>query len=199
MTSVIFLPAPDSPAELAQLAQLAPDGGPIAVYRAPAREEIPAPVPAVPRQAPANGVEAPAQPASAAAAAAWSSDPADDARVRAICQSVALAALEVLGGVRPLQQMSRWLDQENYDRLQLRANLVRGRRQAAAAAAGSGSGPDPQLLHRGVRIRSCRLCPVAEGIYEGAVVALEHERARAVALRIQLRRGLWRVTALEIG
>ena len=194
MTSVIFLPAPDSPAELARLAQLAPadDAGPIAVYRARTREEIPAPVPAAPRQAPEHDDPAP----SAVPSAPWSSDPADDARVRAICQSVALAALEVLGGVRPLQQMSRWLDQENYDRLQLRANLVRGRRQAAA---GSGSGPDPQLLHRGVRIRSCRLCPVAEGIYEGAVVALEHDRARAVALRIQLRRGLWRVTALEIG
>lgn len=211
MTSVIFLPAPDSAAELAQLALLAPDGddAPITAYRAPMRDELPAPQPAVRRGEPAGLPAADNQPPAAAAPARWTSLPEDDARVKAICQSVALAALEVLGGVRPLQQMARWLDQEIYERLQLRANLVRGLVQSAAGAgpgaAGSraagtrAAGPDPALLHRGVRIRSCRLCPVAEGIYEGTVVALEHDRARAVALRVQLRRGLWKVTALEIG
>ncbi|KAD4060704.1 hypothetical protein GD627_05625 [Arthrobacter yangruifuii] len=105
--------------------------------------------------------------------------------------------MEVLAGVRPLQQMARWLDPDNYERLQMRANLVRGLQQDPRTR--SRTAPDPQLLHRGVRIRSCRLCPVSEGIYEAAVVVVEHERARAVALRVQLRRGLWKVTALEIG
>ncbi|MCC3276831.1 MULTISPECIES: Rv3235 family protein [unclassified Arthrobacter] len=206
MTSVIYLPAPEAPVA-SEAGNSAP---PIAVYRAPLQDLLPAPVPASPREtavppAPAAG-EPPAGPGSMAGpgtegaqgtAAHWQSEPADDARVKAICQSVALAALEVLGGVRPLQQMSRWLDPENYERMQLRANLVRGLRQNPAGR--SRTAPDPQQLHRGVRIRSCRICPVAEGIYEGAVVALENDRARAVALRVQLRRGLWRVTALEIG
>ncbi|MCQ1999270.1 Rv3235 family protein [Arthrobacter zhaoxinii] len=194
MTSVIFLPAPDAP-------PVPPDepadgaAGPIAVYLAPSREALPAPVPATPRERYSRAADPP--PGPAPGAANWVSAPEDDARVKAICQSVALAALEVLGGVRPLQQMSRWLDPENYERLQMRANLVRGLQQDPRAR--SGKAPDPQLLHRGVRIRSCRLCPVSEGIYEATVVALEHDRARAVALRVQLRRGLWKVTALEIG
>ncbi|MCQ1955080.1 Rv3235 family protein [Arthrobacter sp. zg-Y826] len=199
MTSVIFLPAPDAPAGPAQRGQSGPDGdaGPIAVYLAPSQELLPAPVPAKPRER--YGVRGETGPLArpAAGAANWTSNPADDARVKAICQSVALAALEVLGGVRPLQQMARWLDPENYERLQLRTNLVRGLQRNPQGR--SRTAPDPQLLHRSIRIRSCRLCPVSEGIYEATVVALEHERARAVALRVQLRRGLWKVTALEIG
>lgn len=202
MTSVIFLSAPEAPAEPAHQPSPAGTPGPIAVYRAPQREEIPAPVPALPRPAtdtPAIAGPDPEGPVPGAGPrqANWSSAPEDDARVKAICQSVALAALEVLGGVRPLQQMARWLDTENYERLQLRTNLVRGLRDSPAGTQRPAS--DPRLLHRAVRIRSCHLCPVAEGVYEATVVAFEHNRARAVALRIQLRRGLWRITALEIG
>ena len=201
MTSVIYLPAPGAPVESEPAGPAADGTPPIAVYRAPLQDLLPAPVPASPREpavpAAATAPQADSGPRSPAAAANWSSDPADDVRVRAICQSVALAALEVLGGVRPLQQMSRWLDPENYERMQLRTNLVRGLRQNPEGR--SRTAPDPQQLHRGVRIRSCRICPVSEGIYEAAVVALENNRARAVALRVQLRRGLWRVTALEIG
>lgn len=124
----------------------------------------------------------------------WRSRPADDERVGAIARSVAQASLEVLGGTRPLQQMSRWLDPVSYERLQLRANLVRSR-QLASGPDGSTNG----TAYRSVRIRSCRVCPVAEGIYETAVVAVDATRVRAVALRLELRRGLWKVTALQIG
>ena len=126
----------------------------------------------------------------------WRSRPADDERVGAIARSVAQASLEVLGGTRPLQQMSRWLDPVSYERLQLRANLVRSR-QLASGPESSTSGT--ARLYRSVRIRSCRVCPVAEGIYETAVVAVDATRVRAVALRVELRRGLWKVTALQIG
>jgi len=96
-----------------------------------------------------------------------------------------MGALEVLAGVRPLQQLARWLDFEEFERLQLRTNLVRGRGQGR--------------LHRNVRILRVRVCPVSEGVYEVAVAAAETDRVRAVALRLEQRRGLWKVTALEIG
>ncbi|MBP3034819.1 hypothetical protein J2M53_00935 [Arthrobacter sp. zg-ZUI100] len=105
--------------------------------------------------------------------------------------------MEVLGGTRPLQQLARWLDPPSYERLQLRANLVRGREQAAADRTGKPQAP--VLLHRQVLIRCCRVCPVSEGVYEAAVVAAEQDRVRAAALRVELRRGLWKVTALQIG
>ena len=108
--------------------------------------------------------------------------------MEAIARSVTVGALEVLAGVRPLQQMSRWLDLDEFERLQMRTNLERGRAAASGARA-----------RRNVRILRVRVCPVTEGIYEVAVVAAETSTVRAAALRLELRRGLWKVTALEIG
>lgn len=115
-------------------------------------------------------------------------------RISGIARSVAQGALEVLGGVRPLQQMARWLDPENYERLQLRADLVRC---IGSAAACGGSPPDSGV--RQVVVRSAHVCPISSGVYEASVVAFDRKRVRAVALRIEQRRGAWRVTALEIG
>lgn len=116
-----------------------------------------------------------------------------DARISAIARSVSQGALEVLGGSRPLQQMARWLDPENYERLQLRTNLVR-----CVGATRAECGADTSA-HRQVVVRSARVCPVGDGVYEASVVAFDRKRIRAVALRIEQRRGSWRVTALEIG
>lgn len=116
-------------------------------------------------------------------------------RIAGIARSVAQGALEVLGGSRPLQQMARWLDPENYERLQLRANLVR----CISSAPIKPGGQVQASTHRHVVVRSARVCPVSPGIYEASVVAFDQKRVRAVALRIEQRRGMWRVTALEIG
>lgn len=115
-------------------------------------------------------------------------------RISGIARSVAQGALEVLGGSRPLQQLARWLDPESYERLQLRANLVR-----CITAAPTSRGETPTSTHRHVIIRSARVCPVSDTVFEASVVAFDQRRVRAVALRIELRRGAWRVTALEIG
>lgn len=116
-------------------------------------------------------------------------------RIAGIARSVAQGALEVLGGSRPLQQMARWLDPENYERLQLRANLVR----CISSAPTKRGGQVRASSHRHVVVRSARVCPVSPGIYEASVVTFDQKRVRAVALRIEQRRGVWRVTALEIG
>ena len=116
-------------------------------------------------------------------------------RISGIARSVAQGALEVLAGSRPLQQMARWLDPDNYERLQLRTNLVR----CITSPAGPNRNDPPTSAQRQVVVRSARVCPVSEGIYEASVVAFDQKRVRAVALRIEQRRGAWRVTALEIG
>ncbi|WP_258062123.1 Rv3235 family protein [Arthrobacter sp. B0490] len=121
-------------------------------------------------------------------------DPEAARRISGIARSVAQGALEVLGGSRPLQQMARWLDPENYERLQLRANLVRCINDAPG-----GRGTTLPRAHRHIIVRSARVCSVGPGIYEASVVAYDQKRVRAVALRIERRRGAWRVTALEIG
>lgn len=115
-------------------------------------------------------------------------------QVARIARSVAQGALEVLAGTRPLQQLARWLDPENYERLQLRTNLVRCITQPVHRV-GTAHASTP----RHVLIRSVRICEVTSGIYEASVVAFDQKRVRAIALRIEQWRGSWRITALEIG
>lgn len=183
MTILIILPAPgEVSGELSAEASgglARASGEPLPVFSA-----VPGQAPPVlPQRHPVLVREAPLP--VPAAAENWSSSAQEDARIDAICRSVTMGALEVLAGVRPLQQLARWMDFDEFERLQLRTNLVRGRGQGR--------------LHRNVRILRVRVCPVAPGIYEAAVAAAETNRVRAVALRLELRRGLWKVTALEIG
>lgn len=208
MTTVITFPVQEAAEELAA-ASGAPR--PLTVHRIPVTGYSAAGAPPVKhrplraapeplRQVPETGPGAPEPPR-------WHSSPEDDARVNAIARSVTQAALEVLGGTRPLQQMARWLDPATFERLALRANLVRTREPGTAGScsgsshsgAGEKSPAVPVRLHRQVVIRCCRICPVSEGVYEASVVAAEQSRVRAAALRIELRRGLWKITVLEIG
>lgn len=186
MTTVIILPAPGElpTQETVALARVSGDPLPVPIQRPPVFGTVPglAP-PVVPQQRQAT--VRPLYPEPISPDANWASSPEDDARVDAIARSVTIGALEVLAGVRPLQQMARWLDPAEFERLQLRTNLVRGRSDLR--------------LHRNVRVLRVRVCPVSEGIYEAAVAAAETSRVRAAALRLERRRGLWKVTVLEIG
>ncbi|MCC3296765.1 Rv3235 family protein [Arthrobacter sp. zg-Y916] len=187
MAILIVLPAPgEANAEGRELLARA-SGEPLPMPRPPVFSTVPGNAPpVVPQQRPVPVRALPPDPLPPGAN--WSSPPQDDARMEAIARSVTVGALEVLAGVRPLQQMSRWLDLDEFERLQMRTNLERGRAAASGARA-----------RRNVRILRVRVCPVAEGIYEVAVVAAETSTVRAAALRLELRRGLWKVTALEIG
>lgn len=115
-------------------------------------------------------------------------------RLTGIVRSVTQAAFEVLGGTRPIQQLSRWLDPKSFERLRIRSTLVR---EAAEQRASSADGP--VRLHRRAAIRSSRLCRLSATAYEASLVVAESARVRAVAVRLELVRGQWKVTALEIG
>lgn len=121
--------------------------------------------------------------------------PAEELRqVTATARSVAQAAMEVIAGTRPVQQLARWLEPDCYEKLVQRAALVQAgqeRRRPARA-------PEPRM-HRSAVVRSSRVCPVSAIAYEASLVIVETTRVRAVALRLEFRRGLWKVAALEIG
>lgn len=119
--------------------------------------------------------------------------------LEALARKAARGALEVLGGTRPLQQMARLLDAGSYERLQLRANLVRSIEQSIELSGRGFSSGNTVRLHRNVIIRAVRVCAVTETVFEAAVVAAEQKRARAIALRIERWRGQWRVTEMQIG
>jgi hypothetical protein len=114
--------------------------------------------------------------------------------VREICaitRSTVQAAIEVLAGTRPINQLARRLDQRCLLALQHRANLTR--REAARAPRKLGR------LHRNPTVRSVRACEITPDIYEASAVVIDELRARAVAVRLERSKQVWRVTALEIG
>lgn len=108
-----------------------------------------------------------------------------------ICRSTVQAAIEVLAGTRPAQQLARRLDDRCLAALQHRAALTR--------RVASGNSPTAGRLHRNPAVRSVRACKVSEDVYEASAVVVDELRVRAVALRLERTQLLWRVTVLEIG
>ncbi|MDO8144173.1 MULTISPECIES: Rv3235 family protein [unclassified Isoptericola] len=103
----------------------------------------------------------------------------------ALCCSVVRAAVEVLRGERPAAQVARWVTPQVHDQLAHRARLLR----AAATAR-----PARPVTVR--RVRTVRLGP---GTAEATVVLEDSGRVRAAAARLEVHRGTWRVTVLELG
>ncbi|WP_211877699.1 Rv3235 family protein [Pseudarthrobacter albicanus] len=109
----------------------------------------------------------------------------------AISRSTVQAAIEVLAGTRPAQQLARRLDQRCLVALQHRAALTR--------SVASGSSPAAGRLHRNPSVRTVRACQVSPDVYEASAVVVDEWRVRAVALRLERSRLVWRITVLEIG
>lgn len=112
----------------------------------------------------------------------------EEAHVHKVACAVAVAAIEALAGNRSLQQLTRWLDRDTFDRVARRAALT-----ARLSVAGY-----IRPIHNGAHVRRSRAFRVTPGIYETAVIIAEQTRTRAVAIRIEQHRGMWKVTALDI-
>lgn len=114
------------------------------------------------------------------------------AEVRAITRGTVQAAMEVLAGIRPIHQLARRLDPRCLAALQHRAALIR--REITRTG-----NPALARLHRNSTVRSVRVCKVRDGVYEGSAVVVDDVRARAVAVRLERSKQVWRVTELVIG
>lgn len=115
--------------------------------------------------------------------------------VRQACCLVALAAVEVLAGIRPLAQLARWVTPDVYDGLGRRAALTVPGGPHLDPVAGSGTSP---AGHR-PSVRRVRVCPVTPHVVEATVVVAHAQRVRAVAIRLSRTSGRWRASALVIG
>ncbi len=118
------------------------------------------------------------------------------ALVRSMTAKIGQAAVEVLAGSRPAQQLARWLDARSFEALQIRAELTRSVQRTLDH---SGVHSNVHELHRNPSVRSLRCCAVRPGVYESSLVIAERQRIRALAMRLEERNGVWKVTALEIG
>ncbi|WP_050685599.1 Rv3235 family protein [Arthrobacter sp. ZBG10] len=114
------------------------------------------------------------------------------AEVRAIARGTVQAAMEVLAGIRPVHQLARRLDPKCLSTLQHRAALIRHELVRTG-------NPDLARLHRNSMVRSIRVCGVGDGIYEASAVVIDDVRVRAVAVRLERSKQVWRVTELMVG
>ncbi|WP_307815676.1 Rv3235 family protein [Myceligenerans indicum] len=103
-----------------------------------------------------------------------------------VCR-VARAAIEVLRGERPANQLARWTSAQVYDQLVARERLMSGARTGRRPAS------------RRVGVRRVRLVRLGTASAEATVVLHDGERVRAAAVRLEGRHGAWRVTCLELG
>ncbi|TDO51375.1 hypothetical protein EV643_103112 [Kribbella sp. VKM Ac-2527] len=107
---------------------------------------------------------------------------------RAWGSRLAQAVAEVLAGDRPLSQLVRWTDAVVYMDLNRRVRVL---------------GLTTTATHRGAKersaIRSVRVSQPAERVAEIAAHVRYGNRSRAMALRLEVHRGRWICTALELG
>lgn len=101
----------------------------------------------------------------------------------------AQAAVEIVGGDRPVTQLLRWSSSAVYEDLSRRALLV-----ARAGAHQPGAGRVQPVRPKVVGARTCF---VTADIVEAGIHVRYGGRSRAVAARFELRRDRWVCTALE--
>ena len=100
---------------------------------------------------------------------------------------MALALVETLHALRPVQQLNRWLDDDVMDALALHV-----RRRRATAPAPGGRAPAPP-------IRSVRIQHPDPEVAEVSVHLGTARRSAAIAFRLEASGQRWLCTALELG
>jgi hypothetical protein len=102
--------------------------------------------------------------------------------------NLARGVLEVLAGVREVDQLARWLSEDAFRRLVTRSNLATRARSARGVPA-----VRPHLA-----VLSTRSMSPADGVVEAVVIVSAPHRTRAIALRLEGTDGRWRATSLAV-
>ena len=107
-----------------------------------------------------------------------------------LCAGVALAAIEAIQGERPMARLTRWLAPD------VRETLADAVAESALARRAAGRQPVPRVRTGVRRVRVTRPAPT---VVEACVVVPDSGRVRAVAMRLEVHHGSWRVVSLQIG
>lgn len=105
-----------------------------------------------------------------------------------LVESLTRGVLEVVAGVREVDQLARWFTEDAYRSVVVRANLSARARSARGVAAAR-----PVF-----RLMSTRCMSPADGVVEATVVVAGPARTRAVALRLEGWDHRWRATSLAV-
>lgn len=104
-------------------------------------------------------------------------------------QRFAQAAVEIVGGDRPVTQLLRWTAIDVYNDLDRRAQLV--------AKAGGHRPGQGRVQPVRAKVLSVRTCFVSGQVVEACMHVRYGRRSRALAARFELRADRWICTALE--
>lgn len=105
-----------------------------------------------------------------------------------LLRSLTQGVLEVLAGVREVDQLARWFSEDAYRSLVTRANL------SARARSARGVSPARPTF----TVLSIRVTEPVDGKVEAVVVVAGPGRTRAVAIRLEGLDRRWRATSLAI-
>jgi len=105
-----------------------------------------------------------------------------------LLRNLTRGVLEVLSGVREVDQLARWMAEEPFRKLVTRSNLAARARSARGI-------PASRPVHT---IMSVRYAAPADGVIESVVIVSGPARTRAVAIRLEGMDRRWRATSLAL-
>lgn len=105
-----------------------------------------------------------------------------------LLRSLTRGVLEVLAGVREVDQLARWFSEDAFRSLVARSNL--------SARARSARGVPP--ARPSFEIRSLRVTEPLDGVIEAVVIVAGPGRTRAVAVRLEGLDHRWRASSLAV-
>lgn len=105
-----------------------------------------------------------------------------------LLENLTRGVLEVLAGVREIDQLARWFNEDAYRALVIRSNL------SARARSARGLAPTRPVHH----VLTVRHSSPAEAVVEAVVIVAGPARTRAVAVRLEGWDARWRATSLAI-
>lgn len=114
--------------------------------------------------------------------------------IKKMTQTIGAAFVEAELGLRPFMQLSSWIEMELFQKLRARVERTVNGRYLAAWCNEPGVTSVPSITPIGVRADARE-----NGDWETSMTIRVGQRARAVAMRLSLRRERWKVTAFEIG
>lgn len=128
-------------------------------------------------------------------------------QICAISRIVCQVTSEVLLGLRPANQLNRWMDLDVQQKVQERAAVLADARRGPAGHRTPASPPERAGADRGatvprpqpLRFGTVRAHRAARGAWEVSVVFGDATRIRACAMRLEAHRRRWRVVAMELG
>ncbi len=105
-----------------------------------------------------------------------------------LLRALALRAVEVIAGARPLEHLARWVTDDVYAHLSLRATIA-----ARARAITGVTAERPRLW-----IDHVQIWPTESGGVDAVIVVYDKRRAHAVSMQLQGFDQRWRATVLVV-